>query len=315
MAGNFKSGYFCHKCKKDDEDLMIHCFSCDANFHAGCIGIKGRMIDKVNFDDGFHFYCPEHRKLSVSSLLNKISSLKKLNVQLTQLIENYKDVLDFDPDTLSKELEIRKIKNVAESESLVAKPVDVVPVRQLRKTTVNASSLMKAKVRCESSNINIEQEASKNVDSLQLNLNNQLNGEMTYAEVILIPDNTEINSTQNQPLRAAKEPAKPLSGAPPLKKIVLNGVYQHATVEDVKQHISNKCGREVSSQVHVTKMRLNSRCEHSAFVILPGRNLDLFNMFPTEDFWPENTFASEYDENFRKNRSTNKKKKVHRKLD
>lgn len=115
MAPNSKkSGYFCHKCKKDNEDFMIHCFSCDANFHATCVGLKGRMIDKMNFDDGFHYYCLEHRKLSVSALLNKLSIMKKLNIQLIALLDQHKEALDFDADSLLLNLETKKGANLIE---------------------------------------------------------------------------------------------------------------------------------------------------------------------------------------------------------
>lgn len=349
MAGISKSGYFCQKCKKDNEDIMIHCFSCDANYHSGCIGIKGRMLDKLNFDDGFHYYCPDHRKLSVSALLSKISSLKKLNVQLIQLIGHYKDALDFDPDMLLQELEIKKQTNRSEVDKFNAsKSIEVPTKRTLRDSTVKASQKVagyvakpvptKTKRLNEGNNVQTNKETessnatcpqllvhSPSIQSISLPstssdcIGTSSSPTKSYADavhdvvdeqLVRIADDESVTETSNRnKLRAAKEPLRRLMAAPPVKKIVLTGLQLGTSAEDVKNHIQSECGK--NTVVHVTKMRLGERSEHSSFVILPGRNTSLFNTLICSDFWPENTTVSEFDENFRMNRTNNRKKKQH----
>lgn len=64
------------------EDWMIHCFACDVNFHAKCIGFNGSLADKVNTDTGFHYYYEAHKSVSVKSLLYKLNCFQKLNTKL-----------------------------------------------------------------------------------------------------------------------------------------------------------------------------------------------------------------------------------------
>jgi hypothetical protein len=330
------SGYYCQKCKKDNEDFMIHCFSCDANFHASCIGVKGRMIDIINFDDGFHYYCLEHRKLSVSALLNKLSCMKKLNVQLISLMNQHKEALDFDPDSLLLGLEKRKEANLVESapkrilrSATTSKPIQKLPKTNIKNTQSGSTSSTAKFVPEVSDTMNVIVEANEtsatNQPIIQKSITDTAsansvpatktaeNIQRVEADAVTATNSSDQSAeTLTSTLRSAysdldTESMSTLQAAPPNKKFILKGVFVQSTVEDVKKHISHKYGRCID--VHIIQMKLRDDCGHSTFLIFPGRNEELYKTLLEKDFWPKNTIVSEFDENFRKNKSNYRKRR------
>ncbi|KAL5282275.1 hypothetical protein ACFFRR_005456 [Megaselia abdita] len=92
---------------------MINCFACDANFHIKCLGLNGNMADKISTDSGFHYYCENHKSLSVKSLLYKLSSFQKLNEKLKQLLDEFSELSRYRPEDLIRNLEMDQSNNVS----------------------------------------------------------------------------------------------------------------------------------------------------------------------------------------------------------
>lgn len=74
-----KSFNICNKCRKDDDQPVIHCAVCCYPFHMKCIAPKltVKTFDDVMSLPGFQFYCDDHLNLCVHKLLNRISLLEK----------------------------------------------------------------------------------------------------------------------------------------------------------------------------------------------------------------------------------------------
>lgn len=294
MAVNLnRFGFFCHKCKTEkDSPVMIHCFACDANFHPQCIGLNGSMADKIKDDNGFHYYCKDHKDLSVKSLLFKLKRIQDLNSKLTNVINEYKDLFDFDPKSILNSLEEKQEMNDLTFKKAKATLSERAICASKRKNTTQNIDAMVVSKKSKDDAIEAQTEQNSNIEQ-PINVENiaQNSSNPSYAEVAhafqkpeeLLPISNEVT----------------LEVAPLSKKVFLTGLSTSMSTENVKKYIEHKLN---IVDINVRKMRLHDNADHSTFVITTGRDSKLFHDLLDAGFWPKNTTVKEYIENFRKNK-------------
>lgn len=275
MAQNSnRCGYFCHKCKTGKEDIMINCFACDANFHAKCIGLTGSMADKINLDKGFHYYCPLHKELSTKALLFKLSQMQKLNIKLLNIVDEFKDVLNYNADDLLKQLDsTRSTNNIAVSD-FVSKiePPNVATrsqnVKNLkRKPEKTNSGIIEKKQRDEEQTSTPQ---NLNVSTVTIDLCNTVHiqdplpstsGEFSNLHRV---DMEKLNSITKSPSVNLVERGSPrtvtkhLKLATRAKSLFITGIDKETSVDDIREFLSQFYDSDQLKDIHVNKINSKS---------------------------------------------------------
>lgn len=280
ISNSKKFGFFCHKCKRDNEDRMINCFACDANFHAKCIGLNGNMADKINADSGFHYYCESHKNISVKTVLYKLSCFQKLNQQLKTLLDEFTSLSNYNADELLKNLETRQSSNddvFSNFTSFEKRPTrsdsnNNHNKKELKRKTNNESGIP-PKIAKEQQSSNLTPVNHQNINgaptpsSSELSMNNVIDETFISSvtmNVALQNSSTENHTplpTQNGKLRIAQKPPK-------LKSIYVSRLDINTDENEVKTYLSNVAGPDIVKDLKIFKLNSSRNKYFSSFKII-----------------------------------------------
>lgn len=293
------SGYFCSACNKDGEDIMIHCFACDKQFHAKCIKINGNLADKIKHDRGFHYYCELHRDLSVSDLLKKIAKLQSFHVEMKLMMDKYKEVLDMNPES-----ELKRLDTIKDVMSMTSSSIAPSASRKLRSSTKKpsanvASTDQQKKKKSDTSQtelpllIEIDDtacDASEPSISVDVSAYSCTTGSLPESRVDILSTATFAPTCQSR--ENILVPPK-LNCVPRKKSVFLSGCDVATTVQEINDFINFYTGSQ--NDLNIRKMKFRDPKQYSSFVIDVGRNEQLFEKLCAANFWPKNSIVREYE--------------------
>lgn len=309
-----KFGYFCHKCRKENEDRMIHCFACDANFHAKCIGLNGSMADKINCDSGFHYYCEKHKNLSVKTLLYKLSCFQKLNNKLKMLLEEFSNLENYRPDVLLEELEAQQFIN---EDMLIDSTNGKKDTRRERKRKAHIDSQIASKIRKDKNPFDSTAQVSSHIQASRTSVSGNLQSDDVTAQTSshIEPSSASVSgalpsvddvidcdetftssvvtnvgvpkqssslttlptlSSQNGRLRIATKPPKN-------KSIYVSRLDVQTDENEVKTYLSDVGGPEILNELKIFKLNSRSSYFSSFKIICPEALFDKIVHFFNED--------------------------------
>ena len=312
-------GNLCSKCKSSDDDIMIHCFACNAFFHIHCIGLPAEMAHKMGTDTGFHYYCESHRNLSISSLLLKMTKMQSLNMDLKQLMENYESVINVNFDDLYANLETAKENNFVSTgddvSSLELLPSPLLQPQSSKKPIKKkTNSLLKSTLtpnRRNTTNVTVNRGTSgtRNKRTPGTSVKNATINDVNSASQLVqtpleIPSTVPVETEDVGPGIEAPQTSVSvplLNCVAPSRSIFLSGLNVETSVDDITNYINYHASNELN--IPIRKMQFKSVRPYSSFVLNIGRNEKLFTDLCNVKFWPCNAIVREYQ--FFQNRQPN----------
>lgn len=258
VSVNMDSGFvICQQCHINNGKGCIHCSVCSRAYHFTCISPGMSDKDAGIFENftGLHWYCPDHRQLTVHSLLDRLSSCeKKLMSQHvdfdlcfqppSEKTSKTNHAKDTDaPDASKRRLRDRKPKDPesssrAHKDSVTNSPLPVVPKVKGRKA-------------------------------------------LPTVKEIAPPETSSSSCIPNLDI---------LQGVPPPKRVFVSRLSSNATVDLVDSYLKSK---NIPVGYKIEKFKLASFKDYTSFVINVTSD-DLFKQLMNPDFWPAFTIAREF---------------------
>lgn len=276
----------CSICKQDAVGIMLKCYACDLKFHASCANVSESTANELLLVNGLHFYCAEHRIITVSDLLKKISKLQSFHVELKSLVDQYKDVLEMTPVSELWKLDGRKGKAV-QSPSL--EPELLLRSGTKRQVDCPPIIIKRKKQHQVSKQAPVVDLTSSSASGLSENNNTQQVPETEIVQNVPSFSSVVANKTvQNNEVSAEPVQEFVFSAVPPLRKVFVSRLPTDLSTDVIRNHIKTRL-KMPNMFLDVMKLPVRDGAPYSSMIINVGHNEDVFNAVMDHGFWPQNT--------------------------